>query len=75
MDKETKTQDLRPGWELATISGGGHLQRSIEMYKELGFEVMVEEARPQECGDCTECFSAAGEKAFRVYKRRPEKAK
>jgi len=37
--------------------------------------VMVEEARPQECGDCTECFSAAGEKAFRVYKRRPEKAK
>lgn len=66
-----KSQDQREGWELATISGGDHLRRVTEMYRETGFEVCVEEVRPEDCIGCTECFKASGGPVFRVYKRRP----
>lgn len=70
MTQFTSPQDKRAGWELASISGGDHLQRVTEMYRELGFEVYVEKVNPDDCTGCTECFKA-GETVFRVYKRRP----
>jgi len=70
-DSIGKPQDQREGWELASLSGGDHLKRVTEMYREMGFEVYVEEVRPEDCAGCTECFKASGEPVFRVYKRRP----
>ncbi len=57
------------GWTQASISGGAHLERMVEMYKEMGFEVYLKELKPEECGQCTTCFEAAGETIYRVYTR------
>ncbi|MCX8125698.1 MAG: hypothetical protein N3E40_00945 [Dehalococcoidia bacterium] len=57
------------GWELASISGGDHLVRIVEMYREMGFEVYVEEVRAEECPECNQCFKNGGP-VFRVFKRR-----
>ena len=69
MDKERMD---REGWKLASTSSGEHLGRILEMYRELGFEVYTEEETPEtleECGECTKCYLAGGETAFRVYTR------
>ena len=56
-------------WQQAAISGGAHLQRMMEMYEELGFEVRLEEISPEDCGQCTECYQESDEKIYRVYTR------
>jgi len=56
-------------WKLMSTSGGTHLQRMLEMYEELGFEVKLEEIKPGECGECTACYEAGDEKIYRVYTR------
>jgi len=57
----------REGWKCASITGSAHLERILEMYKELGFEVLVREVSPEECGGCAICFQ---EKIYKVYTRR-----
>ena len=57
----------RDGWRVASITGGQHLKRVLEMYDELGVEVLLEEIDPQECADCTECYKADNESMYRVY--------
>ena len=59
----------KQGWRQASITGGEHLRRTLEMYKELDIEVYVEEVRPEECGGCIECYQAGKEKIFRIYTR------
>ena len=59
----------RAGWQRSAISGGAHLKRIVEMYEELDFEVQLEEISPEECGQCTVCYVAGGEKIYRVYTR------
>ena len=40
------------GWKLATTASGEHLNRTLEMYNELGFDVYAEEVAPgQDPGD------------------------
>lgn len=63
----------KEGWKFASITGGAHLERILEMYKELGFEVLMREVSPEECGGCTICFREGGEKIYKVYTRRKEK--
>ena len=58
------------GWELASTTSGAHLRRILEMYRELGFEVYLEEVKPEECGGCTICYVAGGEAITRIYTRR-----
>jgi hypothetical protein len=57
------------GWQLTATTSGQHLQRTLEMCAELGFEVHTEEVTPEECGGCTICFIEGNEKIIRVYTR------
>lgn len=68
MSKET----VEMGWEEVAIDSGDHVQRMVEMYKELDFDVYLEEVKPEDVGRCTDCYEASGEKLFRVYTRRKQ---
>ena len=56
------------GWREVGISGGPHLSRMVEMYKELGFEVHLEEAKHAD-QECLKCYEEQGETPYRVYVR------
>jgi len=62
------------GWEEVAIDSGDHVQRMVEMYKELDFDVYLEEVKPEDVGRCTDCYEASGEKLFRVYSRRKQES-
>jgi multimeric flavodoxin WrbA len=57
-------------WQEVAINGGTRLKRMVEMYEELGFEVRLEEVKPEEVEQCTKCFQESGEKIYRIYTRR-----
>jgi hypothetical protein len=65
-----KEEMAKVGWEEVAIDSGDHVQRMIEMYQELGFEVYLEEVRPEDVKRCAECYKAIGETLYRVYTRR-----
>jgi hypothetical protein len=57
-------------WQEVAIDGETHLKRLVDMYEELGFEVRLEEVKPEEVERCTQCLQERGEKIYRVYARR-----
>jgi hypothetical protein len=61
-------------WQEVAIDGETHLKRLVDMYKELGFEVRLEEVKPEEVERCTQCLQERGEKICRVYARRKQEA-
>jgi len=63
---------MEMGWEEVAIDSGDHVQRMVEMYEELDFDVYLEEVRAEDVGRCTECYKASGEKLYRVYTRRKQ---
>ena len=65
----TKDELEKEGWKAASITGGQHLRRTLEMYQELGLETYLEEVSPEECGGCTECYKSGGEIIYRIYTR------
>ena len=67
---KTMREPAEEGWELASTTSGAHLRRILEMYRELGLEVCLEEVTPEECGGCTICYVAGGEAITRIYTRR-----
>lgn len=64
---------MNEGWSEVGISGGSHLERMVEMYQELGFEVRLEQIT---LGDqeCARCYEETGETPYRVYVRSKEDA-
>ena len=66
---KSKSQLQEEGWTQASLTGGHHLERTVEMYRELGLEIYLEEIDPKECGQCTSCFEEGKEKMFRIYTR------
>jgi hypothetical protein len=63
-------EEMQKGqWILASISGGAHLERTVEMYKELGLDVYLEEVDPGECRECRVCYEAGNEAMYRIYTR------
>jgi uncharacterized protein YlaN (UPF0358 family) len=52
------------------VDGETHLKRLLDMYKELDFEVRLEEVKPEDVEQCTSCLQQRGEKMYRVYTRR-----
>jgi hypothetical protein len=58
------------GWREIAIDGEMHVKRMMDMYKELGFDVCLEEVRPEEVPQCTKCYQERGERIYRVYVRR-----
>ena len=63
----TKEELQSEGWVQASLTGGQHLERTLEMYEELGFEVYLEEVAPKDCGQCAICYESGNEKMYRVY--------
>ena len=57
-------------WQEVAIDGETHLKRVVDMYEELSFEVRLEEVKPEEVDQCTQCLQEKGEKIYRVYARR-----
>ena len=57
------------GWKLASITGGKHLKRMLDMYEELGIEVYLEKAPAEKCQHCTKCYEQEKEFIFNVYTR------
>jgi hypothetical protein len=72
MDEATKTQQqlAAEGWQIASVTGGSHLDRTLEMYRETGIEVYLEKVNPEECEGCTRCFTENDEAIYRIYTRR-----
>jgi hypothetical protein len=67
---EVRRELIEQGWALAATTSGAHLRRVLELYRELGFDVYLEEVTPEECGGCTVCFVAGNETITRIYTRR-----
>ena len=61
-------------WQEVTIDGETHLKRLVDMYEDLGFEIRLEEAKPEEVEQCTQCLQESGEKIYRVHARRQQEA-
>ena len=61
-------------WQEVAIDGETHLKRVVDMYEELDFEVRLEEVKPEEVEQCTQCLQESGEKIYRVYARRKQEA-
>jgi hypothetical protein len=67
---KTRQQLEAEGWKVASVTGGDHLKRTLEMYQELGIEIYLEEVKPEECGSCTGCFTTGSETIYRIYTKR-----
>ena len=57
-------------WQEVAIDGETHLKMVVDMYEELDFEVRLEEVKPEEVEQCTQCLQEKGEKIYRVHARR-----
>ena len=57
------------GWREALVSGGDHLKRVLDEYRELQFECLLEELDIDALEGCTECFKSEGKRMYRVYVR------
>jgi len=63
----------KQGWREVGVSGGPHLERMVEMYKELGFEMHLEEVVPAD-QECSKCYEEEGETPYKVYVRSKDEA-
>lgn len=63
MEEEKKSE-----WKQVYIGSGAHLDRTIEMYRELGFEIKLEPVPPEEVGACGGCYPP-GEVLYKLYVR------
>lgn len=68
-ERKTREELEQEGWKLAATTSGAHLRRILEMYRELGIEVYLEEVTPEECAGCTTCYVAGEETITRIYTR------
>jgi hypothetical protein len=57
------------GWREALVSGGAHLARALNEYRELDFECLLQELDAAGLEGCTECYKVGGERMYRVYVR------
>lgn len=61
MEKESKT-----GWKPVYTGSGAHLERVLEMYKELGYATKLEPLSYEEAQKCQVCYEA-DEGIYRLY--------
>ena len=57
-------------WQEVAIDGETHLKRLVDMNEELSFEIRLEEVKPEEIEQCTQCLRERGERIYRVHARR-----
>lgn len=53
-------------WKQVYTGSGAHLERVMEMYKELDYETKLEPVSLKEAEECLECFEA-NEAVYRLY--------
>ena len=59
------------GWERRTTTDEPRLSELVELYEELGFEVMLRPISSAELGDeCQECYVAEPERYRTIYTRK-----
>jgi len=51
-------------WQEVALDGETHLKRLVDMYQELGFEVRLEEVKPEEVEQCTKCLQERGGEVY-----------
>jgi hypothetical protein len=56
-------------WQEVAIDSEIHAKGITDMYQEFGFEVRLEEVKPDEVEQCTKCLQERGEKIYRIYTR------
>jgi multimeric flavodoxin WrbA len=64
---KTRQQLEAEGWKMASVTGGYHLKRILEMYRELGVDVYLDEVKSEECESCTQCFKENNETVYKIY--------
>ena len=58
------------GWERRTTTDEPRLSELVELYEEIGFEVMLRPISREELGqDCQECYLAEPERYRTIYTR------
>lgn len=68
------TPPERDGWEVRYVGTEPRISEVIELYRELGFEVLVEPyIPPPDCGECKTCLESAGDGMKVVYVRQVSK--
>jgi hypothetical protein len=66
-EEELKKQ----GWVKRSALDEPRLSEAIELYKSLGFEVLLEPAKPGDLGaDCSVCYSDSCDKFTMIYTRK-----
>ena len=60
------------GRQKVAMDGETDLRSLRHMYKELGFEVRLEEVKPEEVEECIQCSQENGERIHRVHGRRQQ---
>ena len=69
------SQLMKPtDWQEVAIDGETHVKRITDMYEELGFEIRLEELKPEEREQYTKCLQERGEKIYRIYTRHKQKS-
>ena len=58
------------GWEKRATYDEPRLSELVEMYKELGYEVCLQQFNPGEETGCAECLKVSPEKYKTVYTRK-----
>ena len=54
------------GWREIGVSSGAHLERMVQMYEELGFEVHLTDVMSGE-QQCLTCYKNWGETPYKLY--------
>ena len=62
----------RDGWLKRSILDEPRLSEVVEMYKEIGLEVKVVDAKPENVDGCTVCLDGTPQKYKVVYTREPK---
>ncbi len=58
------------GWESRYVGNEPKLSEIAQTYRELGFEVKIEDFKPTNCGSCTICFDESDVPIQVVYTRK-----
>ncbi len=70
---ESREEELeKKGWKRRFSASEPRLSESVEMYKELGFEVRLEDFQPEGEEDCSACLEGF-EHTVKVIYTRPKK--
>jgi len=65
-----KEELLNEGWEKRSTTDEPRLSELVKMYKEIGFEVLLEPFKPDEESDCSECMKTSPQHYRIIYTRK-----